>query len=76
MKKTSAFYLIPPTKIRFGIRVPYFGADRGASSCPIVFGIDMIAGCVTAAAAAEAAVAAGAGDAKEYVVAAGIFTCC
>lgn len=27
-------YLIPPTKIRFGISVPYFGAANCASSCP------------------------------------------
>lgn len=67
---------MPPTKIRFGMRVPYFGADRGASSCPIAFGIDMIDGCVAAAAAAAvAAVAAGAGDANEYVVAAGFISC-
>lgn len=27
-------HLIPPTKIRFGINVPYFGAANCASSCP------------------------------------------
>lgn len=32
-------YLIPPTKIRFGINVPYLGTDSGASSCPAAFGI-------------------------------------
>lgn len=36
----SDAHLIPPTKIRFGISVPYFGANC-ASSCP--FGV-----CVTA----------------------------
>lgn len=36
--------LMPPTKIRFGMRVPYFGADKGASSWPIAFGIDIVTG--------------------------------
>lgn len=30
-------YLMPPTKIRFGMSVPYFGAANCASSCP--FGV-------------------------------------
>ena len=26
---------MPPTKILFGMRVPYFGAERGASSAEV-----------------------------------------
>lgn len=35
-------YLIPPTKILFGINVPYLGADKGASICAVPFGCAVI----------------------------------
>lgn len=41
--KKNAAYLIPPTKIRLGINVPYLGAAaKGASICPAAFGVAII----------------------------------